>query len=70
MKKRKAKKSFYGALRGMEPFARGDELKADFQDVERLARKSKLTQKDIEALSAKVNKSGAKHAKKLLEKTS
>ena len=38
----------------------------DFEVAERLARKSSLTEKDVELLSSKVNKSIAEHAKRLL----
>ncbi len=39
----------------------------DFETAEKLAKKSTLTEKDIELLSTKADKSMAKHAKRLLD---
>ena len=41
----------------------------DFKGAERIANKSKLTEKDIRALSAKVSKDTAEHAKRLLHES-
>ena len=38
----------------------------DFEEAERLAQKSTLTEKDVELLSKKVDKAMARHARKLL----
>ena len=38
----------------------------DFEVAERLAQKSRLTEKDVELLSSRVNKSMAEHAERLL----
>lgn len=42
----------------------------DFEIAEKLAQKSKLTEKDVEMLSSKVNNSMGKHAKVLLNESS
>lgn len=39
---------------------------ADFEEAERLGRKSRLTGKDVERLSMKVNRAMGKHAEELL----
>ncbi|MBI5872404.1 hypothetical protein HZB88_04980 [archaeon] len=39
---------------------------ADFEEAEKLAKKSLLTEKDVEVLSLKVNRAMAKHARRLL----
>lgn len=41
----------------------------DFEDAERLARKSKLTEKDVRELAAKVDVAMGKHAEALLRET-
>lgn len=38
----------------------------DFEEAERLAQKSKITDKDVELISKKVSKDAAKQAKRLL----
>jgi len=42
---------------------------ADFEEAERLAKKSLLTERDVELLSSKVNSAAAKHAKRLLDES-
>lgn len=39
---------------------------SDFEEAERLARKSKLTMADVEQIAVKVNRAMAKHAEALL----
>lgn len=41
----------------------------DFEIAEKLAKKSRLTEKDVNMLSAKVDKAMAKHAKGLLNES-
>ena len=41
----------------------------DFEVAEALAQKSRLTEKDVELLSAKVSKQAAEHAKRLLNES-
>ncbi|GEM_PF-788445 len=41
----------------------------DFEDVDRLAQNSQLTEKDVRELSAKVDEAMGKHAKRLLDET-
>ena len=41
----------------------------DFEETERLAQKSRLTQKDLDKIIAKVNKDMAVHAKRLLNES-
>ncbi|MFH1256207.1 MAG: hypothetical protein V1494_02845 [Candidatus Diapherotrites archaeon] len=40
---------------------------SDFEEAERLAKKSRLAEKDVEMLSVKVNKDIAEHVKGLLD---
>ena len=42
---------------------------ADFEDAERIARKSRLSMKDIKTISLKVSKAAAKHAEALLSES-
>ena len=46
-----------------------EEKIADFEEAEKLARKSRLSQKDVDRISSEVDSASARHAEALLRET-